>query len=138
MGQLSTVLIFAGLFVLIPIFGMITGMVMQWLKTKERLAAIEKGLSVPPEPVHSHDPWEDAANFRVGGLVTAAVGAGLLVLFPVLAATMPALPKGVTAVAAIPLLVGLALLYEYRVRMRELGPRPKPTVSTPPRPTVGV
>ena len=112
--------------VLIPIAGMATGVMMQWFKTKERLRLIEKGLPLPPDPTYTHDPWEDAANFRVGGLVTVAVGLGLLVLFPALAATVPGFPKGVIAVAVIPLLVGVALFHEYRVRSRELGPRPKP------------
>jgi hypothetical protein len=117
-----------GVAVLIPIAGMATGVMMQWFKTRERLRLIEKGLPLPPDPQHRHvdDPWEDAANFRVGGLITIAVGVGLLVLFPALAATVPAFPKGVTAVAAIPILVGAALYHEYRVRIRELGPRPKP------------
>jgi hypothetical protein len=39
-----------GVAVLIPIFGMITGMVMQRFRTQERLRLIEKGLPLPPDP----------------------------------------------------------------------------------------
>jgi hypothetical protein len=125
MKDWTQVVAWAAIFVLIPVVGMITGMVMQWFKTKERLAAIEKGIALPPEPENVRDPWAEAANYRVGGLTTVAVGLGLAALFPALAATVPNFPKGLVAVAAIPILVGLALLYEYRVRSRELGPRPK-------------
>lgn len=137
MVGISQVLLVAAIFVLIPLGGMLTGVVMNWLKTKERMLAIEKGVPLPPEPHEVKDPWEDAANFRVGGLVTAAVGLGLLVLFPALALTVPRFPIGVTAIAAIPILVGAALLYEYRVRSRELGPRPSPQASALRRPEAG-
>jgi hypothetical protein len=117
-----------GVAVLIPIVGMITGMVMQHFKTQVRLRLIEKGLPLPPEHESEHmdDPWDDAANFRVGGLVLVAIGLGLLVLLGALAVSLPQFPKGVIAVSAIPFLIGVALLYEYRVRARELGPRPRP------------
>jgi hypothetical protein len=122
-------LIPATAWILIPLGGMAVGVVVHWLRTKERLLAIEKGVALPPEPVHPpRDPWELAANFRIGGLITAAVGVGLFGLLLALAETLPGFPRGVMAVALIPFLVGVALLYEYRTRVRELGQRPRPPV----------
>jgi hypothetical protein len=125
MQPLSQGLIFLlGVAVLIPIVGMITGMVMQRFKTQERLRMIEKGLPLPPERAwQADDPWEDAANFRIGGLVLIAVGLGLLALLAGLSVSLPQFPKGIMAASAIPFLIGVALVYESRVRIRELGPR---------------
>jgi hypothetical protein len=49
-----------------------------------------------------------------------AVGLGLLVLFMSLAATLPRFPNGVIAASAIPFLAGLGLLFEYRMRCKEI------------------
>jgi len=59
-------------------------------------------------------------------MITASVGVGLLALLAALAFTLPEFPRGLVAIAAIPILVGAALLYEHRVRLRELGPRVTP------------
>jgi len=133
----------ATIWIVIPLGAMAVGVIMQYLKSKERLAAIEKGIVLPEPPARidrwgrqvPSDPWERAAGFRVAGTINMGVGLGLLFLFVGLYKSVPAFPEGVIAVSAIPFFVGMALFYEYRVRMRELGPRPTPTVSAPPPPT---
>jgi hypothetical protein len=55
------------------------------------------------------------------------VGLGLLVLFASLAETMPRFPKGVIAVSAIPLFIGLGFLIEYRLRRLETAAREQST-----------
>ena len=131
-------LVFFGLVFAIPITAIIVGYFTRKLQSEERLRAIEKGVALPPEGPqgrhpwdHGKDPWERAADFRIGGLICMAVGLGLVPLFLGLWWSLPEFPGGVTAVAAIPFLVGVALFYEFRVRIRELGPRPMPSISHP-------
>jgi Domain of unknown function (DUF6249) len=111
------------IFVVIPIMAMATGILLARFKTQERLRAIEKGVPLPPELAHAADRWDRAAGFRVAGMITMAAGLGLLILFGALAATVPGFAKGVIAIAAIPILIGAALLIEHRVRVRELKER---------------
>jgi len=140
--EIIGILIFTGIFVLIPLGGMAFGLVTQWLKTKERMLAIERGVALPPDPTSSRlwdriqpkDAWEKAADLRVAGLICMATGAGLAVLFAGLSLSLPSFPKGVIGAAAIPFLIGVALFFEYNVRSRELGPRVTPPASTPPQP----
>jgi hypothetical protein len=118
----------------IPITAIIVSYFTRKLQSQERLRAIEKGVSLP-EPLdwRAKDPWERAADLRLGGLICVAVGLGLVALFAGLSWSVPEFPKGVSAVAAIPFLIGVALLYECGTRRRELGPRPIPRVSQPDR-----
>jgi protein-S-isoprenylcysteine O-methyltransferase Ste14 len=114
----------ASVWVIIPLVGIVVGFLVKRLQSEERLRLIEKGLPLPPARVH--DPRRSATGFRLAGIISVAVGLGLLVLFVSLATTLPAsaeFPKGVIAVAAIPFLVGLGLLFEYRLRVRELKER---------------
>jgi hypothetical protein len=116
--------------VIFPVAMTIAAVMVQRFKTQERLRAIEKGLPLPPVPSRpALNPWEFAANFRLAGIICIAVGLGLLVLFTALAETIvtvpPArpFPKGVIGVSAIPFLVGLGLLIEYRMRRKEIAAR---------------
>jgi hypothetical protein len=127
MEHMDPVIYVVGFLVFIPLMGMLVGYLIQKLKSEERLRAIEKGVPIPAEPTRVSDPWRLARALRLGGMVQIAIGLGLLVLFASLAATLPEFPKGVIAVSAIPVLIGVALLIEHRVRMRELGPPPPPT-----------
>jgi hypothetical protein len=122
--DLSEVITLLGIFAVIPLGGMTVGVVMHWLKTKERMLAIEKGVALPPEREHVNDPWKLAESLRLGGLILVAIGLGLLVLLVSLSMSLPEFPKGVIAASAIPTLIGVALLIEHRVRSRALGPRP--------------
>ncbi len=107
-----------------PLAMTFAGVMVQRLKTKERLLAIEKGIPLPPTPSRrALNPWEFASNFRLAGIICVAVGLGLLVLFTALAETIPPFPKGVIGASAIPFLVGLGLLLEYRIRRKELAAR---------------
>src|SRR3974390_1456254 len=92
--------------ILIPRGGMAIGVIMHYLRTKERMLAMEKGLALPPEPLHRpKDPWQKAGGFRVGGLINVAVGIGLLIMFVSLSKSLDDFPKGVIAVSAIPFLI---------------------------------
>ena len=133
-------LVFFALIFAIPITAIITSYFTRKLQSQERLRAMERGLPLPPEgPQGGHpwdrikDSWDHVADFRLAGLICIAVGIGLVPLFLALAWSIPEFPVGVTAVAAIPFLIGLALLYEYGVRTRELGPRPAPPGVRPDR-----
>jgi len=124
-------LIFFALIFAIPITAIIVSYFTRKLQSEERIRAIEKGVPlspVGPEGGHAwdrvKDPWERATNFRVAGLICIAVGIGLVPLFLGLWWSVPEFPAGVTTAAAIPFLIGVALFYEYTVRIRELGPRP--------------
>jgi hypothetical protein len=100
-----------------PLAMTFAGVMVQRLRTKERMLAIEKGVPLPPGPSRrALSPWELAANFRLAGIICVAVGLGLLVLFTSLAETVPTFPKGVIAVSAIPFFIGVGFLVEYRIR----------------------
>ena len=93
------------------------GVVVQRFKTQERLRAIERGVPLPPEPERRPLSMEEqAANYRVAGIICVALGLGLLVLFASLSITLPRFPKGVNGAAAIPFFIGVGLLIEYRMR----------------------
>jgi len=107
-------LLFFGVF---PIGSMIIGYLVQRLRSRERLLAIEKGVPLPRA-----NRLEGEKNFRLAGMICVAAGVGLLILFTSLAVSL-LIPRAVIAVSAIPFLIGVAFLIEYRVRMRELKVR---------------
>jgi hypothetical protein len=130
----SDIWAFAIVFGILPIAFMIAAVLVQRLKTQERLRAIEKGLPLPPDTpltalafrerkVFNATPREVAAAFRVGGTICVAVGLGLLVLFTALAETIPEFKKGVIAVSAVPFFLGVGFLIEYRLRRKEIESR---------------
>jgi hypothetical protein len=116
------------IWLIIPVAMIAGGVIMQWFRTQERLRLIEKGVPVAELPPiwpsrRPLSPWEQTANFRVAGIVLVAIGLGLLFLFTALASTIPEFPKAVVAVSAIPLLMGVGFLIEYRTRRKEIAER---------------
>lgn len=115
--SLQTVML-SVIWLVIPIAMTIAGVMVQRFRTQERLRAIEKGVPVPPAwptrpPLTAE---EQAANFRLAGIICVAVGLGLLVLFTSLAETVPQFHKGVIGASAIPFFIGVGFLIEYRIR----------------------
>ena len=102
----------------IPIVALVVIYLSRRLKSQERIKAIEKGVPIPFEPA---DPRERAATVRRWGIVLVALGLGLIVFFVVVAAVRQErhVIAGVGA-AAIPIFIGLGLLYDYRLRSKEL------------------
>ena len=115
----------------IPITAIITAYFTRKLQSQERLRAIEKGVPLPEPLDLGRSPWERAADLRLGGLICVGVGLGMAALFAGLSWSLPEFPKGVSAAAAIPFLIGAALLYESAARRRELGPRPPSAAARP-------
>ena len=102
----------------IPIVALIVVYLIRKLHTQERLKAIEKGVNIPFEPV---DPRERAAKVRRWGIVLVALGLGLIIACCVVAGVERDRDALVGAgFAAIPILIGLGLLYDYRLRSKEL------------------
>jgi hypothetical protein len=97
------------------------------LQSQERMKAIEKGVSIPFEPV---DLKGRAARARTAGIVLVALGLGMIVLFGVITAVHRDRDTLVgIGVAAIPIMVGLGLLYDFRLRIRDIeadAPRREP------------
>jgi hypothetical protein len=92
------------------------------LQTKERLRAIEKGVSLP---ANARDPWERAVAIRHSGIMSLAAGLGITVLFVGIrvVSQVPAMIMLGLGVGAIPTLVGCGQLLEYWLRVRELRAR---------------
>jgi hypothetical protein len=125
---------------IVPVAGcaMVLGIVIAsfWSETRkreiqshERLAAIAKGVPVPPTVeelaiMHgrpSADSTRRRGNVRRGGLVLLGVAAGLVAFFITLSAILQV--RAVLAGAAaglIPLGVGVALLIDARIETREI------------------
>jgi ABC-type Fe3+ transport system permease subunit len=114
---------------LIPITAIIVSYFTRKLQSEERLRAIEKGVPLPEIPASLPDRWQRAADLRLAGLILVAVGLGLVALFVGLWWSVEGFPFGVCFAATIPFLIGVAFLYEYRMRRKELGPRPMPPVA---------
>jgi len=97
------------------------------LKSEERMAAIAKGIPLPPdlEDIQDHIPvataMQKARGLRTGGIVCISVGIGMA-LFS-FALTWIVQEHNVLAVAAagiIPLAIGVGLLVDYTLRVRSL------------------
>jgi len=122
-GQIVALAILA-----IPIVAIIIAYLHRRLLSQERLRAIEKGASIPFE---ISDPRERAAKTRRWGIVLVALALGLAVMFVVIATVERERDALVgVGVAAIPLLIGLGLLYDYRLRSKELAAGPESTERT--------
>ena len=88
------------------------------LQSEERKLAIEKGVPIPFEPL---DPWERAFRTRRAGIVILAVGLGLALAFAILAwAQQDRHILAVCGFALVPTLIGLGLLYDYKLRVQHL------------------
>ncbi|MBI3693351.1 MAG: hypothetical protein HY238_00720 [Acidobacteria bacterium] len=103
----------------IPIVALIVLYLTRRLQSQERIKAIEKGVNIPFEPI---DPKERALRTRRAGIILVTFGLGLII-FSVVGARVEQ-DKDMLIIAggaAIPLLIGLGLLYDYRLRMREIS-----------------
>lgn len=99
---------------------------------KERLAAIEKGLPLPPEATASLSPeaerrrsWNVQRLLLLAGMVWLSLGIGTyVVLSAVFAANSPSaadLPRGLEWIGLAPAMIGLAHLVVYAVGRRRDG-----------------
>lgn len=108
------------------------------LKTEERLAAIAKGVPLPPDlaledgrgqhPPTAEERERHARGLRTGGIACIAVGIGLALFSFALAAIVH--QHNVLAVAAagiIPFAVGVGLVVDYKLRAR--APQPEKSLS---------
>jgi hypothetical protein len=116
---LPEIIVMLGVLVIIPLVALIVIYLVRHLQTQERLRAIEKGV---PVPAILGDPWERAARTRRWGIVLVAGGLGLIPLFAVVSTTDKDGFVGL-AMSAIPIFIGIGLLYEYRLRARDLSAR---------------
>lgn len=120
-------------FVLLGLFAMVLGIVIvvnitnqhtRKLKSDERLAAISKGLPLPPDlesaPAdRAASAARTAAGIRTGGIICIFTGIGLAVFSFFL--TWIVQEHDVLAVAAaglIPLFIGIGLIVDYNLRTR--------------------
>lgn len=99
------------------------------IQSQERLAAIAKGMPIPPTPeelaiIHgkpSVDSTRRRGNVRRGGIVLLGTAAGLILFFIALAAVLH--ERDVlcgAAVGLIPLGIGVGLLIDARIQTREI------------------
>jgi hypothetical protein len=116
---LPEIIVMLGVLVIIPLGALIVIYLVRHLQAQERLRAIEKGV---PVPVIFGDPWERAARTRRLGIVLVAGGLGLIPLFAVISTGDKGGFIGL-AMSAIPIFIGVGLLYEYRLRARDLNAR---------------
>ena len=116
---LPEMMVLAVVFLLIPLTALIMIYLVRSLQTKERLRAIEKGVSLP---ANGRDPWERAASIRHSGILSLAAGFGIAVLFigiRMVSHVSELILLGF-GVGAIPMLVGCGQLLEYWLRIRDL------------------
>jgi hypothetical protein len=113
----------------ISVAGIWSGIRNREIQSTERLAAIAKGVAVPPTPeelalIHgkpSADSTRRRGNVRRGGIVLLGTAAGLVTFFIALASILQ--ERDVlcgAAVGLIPLGIGIALLIDARIQTREL------------------
>jgi hypothetical protein len=115
---LPEVLVMVGIVVMcliVPLVALVLIYLVRRLRTQERLRAIEKGLAIPESP--ADDPWERISRIRRGGIALVAGGLGLLVFLALQAGGPNA------GIAAVPILIGLGFLYDYRLTARDLRAR---------------
>ena len=114
MGDGLTGLAAVTLFFCVPLAGMFTYYRVRKLRTEEKLAAIERGVTVPMEPELSQ-----GARSRRSGILLVAGALGYMVTFALIARTEP---DAWTAVAfgAIPLALGLGFFLDATLVRRDL------------------
>jgi hypothetical protein len=98
------------------------------LQSQERLAAIAKGMPLPPTPdeiaaMHGRpgpDVARRRANVRLWGMIMLGLGLGMVLFFIALAAVLQVRPVLSGAAAGlIPLGIGIALLIDVRLQRNE-------------------
>ena len=114
MGDGLTGLAAVTLFFCVPLAGMFTYYRVRKLRTEEKVAAIERGVTVPMEPELSQ-----GARSRRSGILLVAGALGYMVTFALIARTEP---DAWTAVAfgAIPLALGLGFFLDATLVRRDL------------------
>ncbi len=112
------VILVSGIF-LVPIAALVVVYLTRRLQSEERMKAIEKGVPIPFEPV---EPRERAARTRRWAIVLVALGLGVIVVSVATVAVEHDRDGFILAgFAAIPILIGLGLLVDYRLRMKEIA-----------------
>lgn len=109
-------MIILGLFLVIPLAIIIFAYRVRRLQSEERLRAIEKGVAIPQLAE------ESATRSRRLGIILVAFGLGVFVL----ALALPEFNKIVMASSSIFILMGLGMLLEYRLSIRDLKTRNVP------------
>lgn len=112
------------------VFAILLGFVgfRQWLRHqqrawvhRERLAALEKGVELPPWPVTPREGLGMSGLLLLSGLIWLAIGIGGMIAAYVIvpSLTIPdAPPRSIWLVGLVPTLVGVAHLVVYRVHGR--------------------
>ena len=109
---------------IIPVAGIAYLGFLEWLRHqrrtlahKERLAAIDKGLPLPPDIEPQRYNWGVQRQLLLAGLVWISVGIGAFVLISAVLSqgTVPDLPRGLEWIGVAPVLIGLSHLVVYRV-----------------------
>ncbi len=104
---------------LVPIVALIVMYMMRRLQSEERMKAIEKGVPIPFEPA---EPAERAARTRRWGIVLVALGLGMIAMSVTVVAVEHDRDGFIgVGFAAIPILIGLGLLVDYRLRVKEIA-----------------
>ena len=96
------------------------------LHHRERLAAIDKGLEIPPLPPELFDGGQrtrEPGDYLLRGLIWSAVGIGILI-------ACQGMDEEVARLGVIPLLVGVAYLIYYFVEGRKLAAEAKKAETT--------
>jgi hypothetical protein len=110
---LPEMLVMGSIFILVPLAALFVVFFIHLLRNRERMLAIEKGVALPVVP---QDPAAGARNLRKSGIILIALGLGLFVLLVVAAEEV----RVGIGVGAVPFLLGLGLLLEYRLLLRDL------------------
>lgn len=123
-----------GYIVPIAVFAMVLGIIivvnfanyhLRKLRSRERLAAIEKGLPVSEEysPGDFPDPRKSAAKTRLTAIILISAGVGTALAFASLAWILHEREVlSAAAFAVIPLAIGIGMLIDYRLQSRALEP----------------
>ncbi|HUZ05843.1 MAG TPA: DUF6249 domain-containing protein [Acidobacteriaceae bacterium] len=101
----------------------ITNYHLRKLQSRERLAAIEKGVLLPESDPseYTSNPRRTAARTRLTAIILIAVGIGTALAFAILALVVRQRDVlAVTAFAVIPLAIGIGMLFDYRLQSRAL------------------
>lgn len=96
------------------------------LQSEERMAAIARGLPLPPEPLpdggaYEVDPFRRAANARKSGIILVGVGLGIITGLAVIAVlTQERMVMAGSIGGIIPFFIGVGMLVDYRLQLRDL------------------
>lgn len=109
--QVAGALGLAAIIICLPAISLTFVYLMKRLQTKERLAAIEKGITIVPDPV------ETAGKTRRTGIVLIAAGCAIAIgSILVLAYSREGRVVYALILSILPLFIGFGLLLDYRVQ----------------------